>query len=69
MTAAIVSAPQAGSSWIARFLENRRAEIARRAVFKRTLRELSNLSQRELMDIGIAPSEIRRIAYQAAYDA
>lgn len=69
MTALAISKPEAGSSWIARFLENRRAERSRRVVFLRTLRELSNLSKRELADIGIAPSEIRRIAYQAAYDA
>lgn len=39
----------------------------RRAVYKQTFRELSNLSTRELNDLGMSRSEIRRIAYESAY--
>jgi uncharacterized protein YjiS (DUF1127 family) len=40
---------------------------AKRRVFNQTLAELSTLSNRELADLGLARSEIRRIAWQAAY--
>ena len=36
--------------------------------YRATLAELSALSPRELDDLGIHRTEIRRIAYQAAYD-
>ena len=38
-------------------------------VYRTTLRELQNLSAREMADIGINPSNIRSIAYEAAYEA
>ena len=41
--------------------------IARRRVFKRTHAELSQLSTRELDDLGISRSMISRLAYEAAY--
>ncbi len=42
---------------------------AKRAVFNQTFRELSALSTRELNDLGLCRSMIRRVAYQAAYEA
>ncbi|WP_121632179.1 DUF1127 domain-containing protein [Tropicibacter alexandrii] len=45
-----------------------RAHSARRRVYKETFRELSALSNRELCDLGLSRSEIRRVAYQAAYE-
>lgn len=42
-------------------------KIARRRVFKRTYAELSQLSTRELEDLGISRSTITRLAYEAAY--
>ena len=45
-----------------------RARLARRRVYKQTYRELSMLSDRELADLGLSRSMIRRIAYQAAYE-
>lgn len=41
--------------------------ITRRRVFRTTVSELSNLSSRELNDLGINPSQIRAIAFEAAY--
>ncbi|MGB7318095.1 MAG: DUF1127 domain-containing protein [Planktotalea sp.] len=41
----------------------------KRAVFNQTLNELSSLSTRELNDLGLSRSMIRRIAYEAAYQA
>ncbi|WP_188789123.1 DUF1127 domain-containing protein [Salipiger pallidus] len=46
-----------------------RERSARRRLYKDTLRELNSLSSRELSDLGLHRSMIRRIAYQAAYSA
>lgn len=40
---------------------------ARKKVYRTTVLELNNLSGRELADLGIHRSEIKRIAYEAAY--
>ncbi|WP_255435669.1 DUF1127 domain-containing protein [Paracoccus sp. S1E-3] len=40
---------------------------ARRAVYRQTVSELSNLSNRELADLGIHRSMITRIATEAAW--
>ena len=40
---------------------------AKRSVYKQTLLELGSLSTRELSDLGIHRSSIRRIAYETAY--
>jgi uncharacterized protein YjiS (DUF1127 family) len=40
---------------------------ANRRVYSTTLNELSALSNRDLADLGIARSEVRRIAWEAAY--
>lgn len=45
-----------------------RARAARRRIFNETYSELSQLSNRELADLGLARAEIRRVAYQAAYE-
>ena len=44
------------------------ARLARRKVFKTTYNELSALSNRELADLGLNRSQLRRIAWQAAYE-
>lgn len=36
-------------------------------VYRTTVAELSNLTSRELADLGIHRAEIKRIAYEAAY--
>lgn len=46
-----------------------RAKAARRKIYRNTLRELSALSHRELCDLGLNHSEIKRVAYQAAYES
>lgn len=42
---------------------------AKRAAFRQTMRELNTLSDRELADLGLHRSGLRRIAYQAAYES
>ncbi|SIO01650.1 DUF1127 domain-containing protein [Vannielia litorea] len=51
------------------FIEARREAAAKRRVYRQTLRELQTLTSRDLADLGIAPSMIRSVAYQAAYGA
>ncbi len=46
-----------------------RANLARRKVYRDTLRELRTLDARELADLGLNPTMLKRIAYQAAYEA
>ncbi|MDA5094043.1 DUF1127 domain-containing protein [Aliiroseovarius sp. KMU-50] len=43
--------------------------MAKRAIYRETVRELSKLSLRELDDLGIARGEIQSIASKAAYGA
>lgn len=53
---------------IASLWDEYRAQAARRKVYRDTLRELSALGSRELNDLGLNPSMLKRIAYQAAYE-
>ncbi|MEN8660582.1 DUF1127 domain-containing protein [Marivita sp.] len=46
-----------------------RAQAARRKIYRDTLRELNALTHRELCDLGLNHSEIKRVAYQAAYES
>lgn len=49
--------------WFQSVQENR----SKAALYRQTLRELNALSGRDLADLGIHRSSIRRIAYEAAY--
>lgn len=40
---------------------------ARHSTYRETLNELQDLSPREMADLGINPSMLRSIAYEAAY--
>jgi len=40
---------------------------AKRRIYNETLNELSKLSDRHLMDLGIARANIKAIAFEAAY--
>ena len=48
-------------------LETLRTAMARRAIYRQTVRELRALSDKDLGDLGIHRSEIRRMAIEAAY--
>lgn len=54
---------------VAGFIEELKARYARYAVYQTTLSELSALSARDLADLGITRSQIKSIAYEAAYKA
>ncbi|MBT8411962.1 MAG: DUF1127 domain-containing protein [Octadecabacter sp.] len=45
------------------------ARVARYGVYRKTVAELSQLSNRELSDLGMNRSMINGIAYEAAYKA
>ena len=59
----------AGNGVIAKFVADIRETLARRALFRQTISELRELSDRELADLGVSRSSIRSIAYDAAYGA
>ena len=50
------------------FVEVLMNRFSRYKMYRRTLNELSALSDRELADLGLNRSGLRRMAYQAAYD-
>ncbi len=52
---------------IASYRDARQVNAQKKAVFRETLRELKSLGPRELADIGLAASDIERIAREAAY--
>ncbi len=68
-TANITNAQSGLGARLAGFRETFRARMARRRVFNQTYAELSTLSNRDLADLGLARSEIRRVAWQAANEA
>jgi uncharacterized protein YjiS (DUF1127 family) len=44
------------------------AALSRRRLYHKTIEELSNLSGQELGELGIARSQITRVAWETAYD-
>lgn len=59
----------ANNGVIAKFVADLRDHLARRAVYRQTVRELAQLSDRELSDLGLSRSSIRSTAYEAAWGA
>jgi uncharacterized protein YjiS (DUF1127 family) len=52
---------------ISGFVALTKANLARRAVYNQTVRELNTLTDRELADLGIARVDILSVAHEAAY--
>ncbi|MFL4470734.1 DUF1127 domain-containing protein [Tateyamaria armeniaca] len=52
---------------LAQYFEAAAARHAARRVYKTTLNELSDLSNRELADLGMHRAELKRVAWEAAY--
>lgn len=50
------------------WLKGVQTRFARHRRFRRTLNELSALSNRDLADLGLNRSMLKRVAYQAAYE-
>jgi len=60
----------AGASLFARIAAYRTHMVeayTKRKVYRTTLSELRGLSTRELDDLGLSPSTIKAVAYEAAY--
>ena len=64
-TAALNSAPAKG---LTSLVENGKTRFVRYRMYRQTVNELSALSNRELADLGLHRSMIRRVAMQAAED-
>ena len=60
---ALKSTPATG---MASLIDAAKIRFARHRVYRRTVNELSELSNRELADLGLHRSMIRRLALQAA---
>ena len=61
-------APATGiSGRFAHLIDELRDALARRKIMRATYNELATLSTRELDDLGINRTQIRSIAYEAAY--
>ena len=59
---------EAGRTVFQQKRDNFRKARARRKVYVDTYRELAGLCDRDLRDIGIARSDIKRLALEAAHD-
>lgn len=59
----------AGRTLFNRKLDQMQKALARRKVYLATYHELSMLTDRDLNDLGIARSNIKRLALEAAYDS
>ena len=55
--------------WLRQVTEAARDTLERRRVYRRTVSELSALSNRDLGDLGISRSMIRGLAKETAYGA
>ncbi len=53
---------------LTRGLHNVKERFSRYRLYRKTLNELSQLSIRELDDLGLSRASIRQVAYMAAYD-
>jgi uncharacterized protein YjiS (DUF1127 family) len=60
---AMERATQAGADWLAELS----AKLRRHRIYADTYAELSRLSDRELLDLGLARGDLRRIALENAY--
>ncbi|MDO5658669.1 MAG: DUF1127 domain-containing protein [Paracoccus sp. (in: a-proteobacteria)] len=63
MTVRPAKSAASGLGLVARIRDN----MARRALYRRTVSELRNLSDRELNDLGLSRSMITRVAHEAAW--
>lgn len=50
------------------FLDSLLVKFNRYRLYRQTVSELSALTARDLADLGLNRSEIKRVAYQAAYE-
>ena len=50
------------------FFSSVRTAIARRKIFVETLGELSDLTDRELNDMGLGRNDLKRVAHEAAQE-
>lgn len=64
---ATLSGTQSLSDRVQAIVANLKDGQRRRAIYRRTLRELNSLTEREMADLGIHPAMIVQVAREAAY--
>ena len=67
MTYHNLTAPLSAGRGATALLRDWRAAQAKRRLYRRTLRELNDLSDRELNDLGLSRSSVRAAAHGAVY--
>jgi uncharacterized protein YjiS (DUF1127 family) len=63
MTTLIMTADKIGLHSVAEWFKRLNAKLQKRAMVKRTIKELSQLSDRELNDMGLARGDIYSVAH------
>lgn len=59
----------AANGRFAKLIADLRDYMARRSVYRQTLRELNELTDRDLSDLGLSRSSVHSVAYEAAWGA
>ena len=54
---------------LAAYVARTRARLAQWRLYRKTLSELADLSDRQLTDLGLHRSELKRVAYMAVYQS
>ncbi len=57
------------TSYLATLVAALRIRYARWKLYRETVSEMSSLSNRELADLGLHRSELKRVAYMAVYES
>ena len=67
--AQIIESAQQDASHLATFMAALQSRYARWKLYRQTLSEMAGLSNRELADLGLHRSELKRVAYMAVYES
>lgn len=67
--AQILESTSRDASHLPHALATLRARYARWRLYRRTLSEMAGLSNRELADLGLHRSELKRVAFMAVYES
>ena len=58
-----------GDAHLAAYIARTRARLAQWRLYRQTLSEMAELHDRQLADLGLHRSELKRVAYMAVYQS